>query len=104
LAEANKPPPKVAVTLPSDAKIMEQTKDSIKFGVGKGKAMAAAESLRAQFREAGWKEDFASVSPVTGSLRFTKDKWQSLTLTYTDTGMLPPYVNLSAAGVELEVR
>jgi hypothetical protein len=104
LAEANKPPPKVAVTLPSDAKIMEQTKDSIKFGVGKGKAMAAAESLRAQFREAGWKEDFASVNPITGSLRFSKDKWQSLTLTYTDTGRLPPYVNLSAAGVELEVR
>lgn len=57
LAEANKPPPKVAVTLSPDAKDVEQTKDTIKFTVGKGKAQAAAEALRAQFREAGWKED-----------------------------------------------
>jgi hypothetical protein len=104
LAEANKPPPKVAVTLPPDTKLLEQTKDRIKFGVGKGKAKAAAEALRAQFRAAGWKEDFASVNPMTGSLRFTKDKWQSLTLTYSDTAISPPEVLLSAMGVELEVR
>jgi hypothetical protein len=41
---------------------------------------------------------------MTGSLRFSKDKWQSLTLTYTDTSMSPPEVLLSAMGVELEVR
>jgi hypothetical protein len=104
LAEANKPPPKVAVTLPPNAKDVEQTKDSIKFTVGKGKAKAAAEALRAQFGEAGWKEDFASVTPMTGSLSFSKEKFQSLTLTYTDTGMSPPEVNLSAMGVELERR
>jgi hypothetical protein len=103
LAEENKPPPKVAVTLPSDAKALEQTKDRIKFAVGKGKAKAAAEALRVQFREAGWKEDFASVTAMTGTLSFSKDKWQSLTLTYTDTGMSTPEVNLSAMGVELEV-
>src|SRR6266496_3154613 len=60
LAERNKVP-KVAVTLSTDAKVVKQTKDSIKFTVGKGKAKAAVESLRAQFREAGWKEDVASV-------------------------------------------
>lgn len=103
LAEANKPPPKVAVTLPPDAKDVEQTKDTIKFTVGKGKAQAAAEALRAQFREAGWKEDFASVTPMTGALSFSNEK-QSLTLTYTDTGMSPPEVNLSAMGAELEMR
>jgi hypothetical protein len=104
LAEANKPPPKVPVTLPPDAKGVEQTKDRIKFTVGKGKAKAAAEALRAQFREAGWKEDFASVTPMTGALSFSKEKFQSLTLSYTDTGMSPPEVNLSAMGAELEVR
>jgi hypothetical protein len=103
LAEANKPPPKVAVTLPADAKDVEQTKDTIKFTVGKGKAQAAAEALRAQFREAGWKEDFASVTPMTGALSFSKEK-QSLTLSYTDTGMMPAEVNLSAMGAELERR
>ncbi len=103
LAEANKPPPKVAVTLPADATDVEKTKDSVKFTVGKGKAKAAAEALRAQFREAGWKEDFASVTPMTGTLSFSKEK-QSLTLTYTDTGMSPPEINLSAMFSELEVR
>jgi hypothetical protein len=104
LAETNKPPPKVAVTLPPDAKVVEQTKDRINFTVGKGKAKAAAEALRAQFREAGWKEDFASVTPTTGALSFSKEKLQSLTLSYTDTGMMPPEVNLSAMGAELELR
>src|ERR1043166_2778580 len=99
LAEANKPPPKVAVTMPADAKEVELTKDSIKFSVDKGKAKTAAEALRAQFREAGWKEDFASVTPMTGTVSFSKEKFQSLTLTYTDTGMSPPEVNLSSMGV-----
>jgi hypothetical protein len=103
LAEANKPPPKVAVTLPAEAKDVEQTKDSIKFTVGKGKAKAAAEMLRAQFREAGWKEDFASVTDMTGALSFSKEK-QSLTLSYTDTGMMPSEVSLSAMRAELELR
>ena len=104
LAEANKPPPKVPVTLPPDAKGVEPTKDRIKFTVGKGKAQAAAEALRSQFKEAGWKEDFASVTQMTGALSFSKEKFQSLTLSYTDTGMSPPEINLSAMGVELEVR
>jgi hypothetical protein len=103
LTEANKPPPKVPVTLPPDAKDVEQTKDSIKFTVGKGKAKAAAAALRSQFREAGWKEDFASVTDMTGALSFSKEK-QSLTLSYTDTGMMPAEVSLSAMGAELEVR
>ena len=56
MAERNKVPT-VAVTLPADAKDVKQTKDSIKFTVGKGKAKAAVESFRKQFRDAGWKED-----------------------------------------------
>jgi hypothetical protein len=104
LAEANKPPPKVVVTTPPGAKAMEQTKDRIKFTIGKGKAKEAAEALRAQFRETGWKEDVASLSPMTGALSFSKEKRQSLTLTYTDTGMTAPELSLSAMGVELEVR
>src|SRR5207244_2148168 len=56
LAERNKVP-KVAVTLSTDAKVVKQTKDSIKFTVGKGRAKAAVESLRKQFRDAGWREE-----------------------------------------------
>ena len=103
LAERNKPPPKVAVTLPADAKDVKQTKDSIKFTVGKGKAKAAVESLQAQFREAGWKENYASFASIGGALSFSKDG-QSVSITYTDSGMTPSEVSLSAMRAELEVR
>ena len=71
LAEKNKVP-KVAVTLPADAKDVKQTNDSIKFTVGKGKAKAAVESLRTQFRDAGWKEDVASMAGMAGAALFLK--------------------------------
>ena len=44
-----------------------------------------------------------SVTEMTGALSFSREKFQSLTLTYADTGMSPTEVNLSAMGVELEV-
>src|SRR5438876_5407185 len=72
LTERNKVP-KVAVTLPADAKDVKQTKDEIKFAVGKGKAKAAVESFRKQFRDAGWKEDVASMAAMAGTLSFSKD-------------------------------
>src|SRR5882724_2718556 len=72
LAERNKVP-KVAVTVPADAKVVKQTKDEIKFTVGKGKAKAAVESLRTQFREAGWKENFASLVGRSGAASFSKE-------------------------------
>jgi hypothetical protein len=71
LAERNKVP-KVAVTLPTDAKDVKQTKDEIKFTVGKGKAKAAVESFRKHFRDAGWKEDVASLERMAGTFLFSK--------------------------------
>jgi len=95
--------PKVPVKLPSDTIEVKQSKDSLKFSVAKGKAKAAAESLRAQFREAGWKEDVASITGMSGTLSFSKDA-RSLTLTYSDTGSIHTELSLSAFGVELESR
>ncbi len=103
LAERNKVP-KVAVTLSTDAKVVKQTKDSIKFTVGKGKAKAAVESLRAQFREAGWKEDVASVTGMSGVVSVSKEGGPSVTITYTDTGFLPTELSVSAMRAELERR
>ena len=80
--------PKVPVTLPTDATEVKQTKDSIKFTLPKGKGKAAVENLRAQFRDAGWKEDVASVTGMSGALHLSKEG-QSLTITYSDTGFLP---------------
>jgi hypothetical protein len=101
LAERNKVP-KVAVTLPADAKVVKQTKDEIKFTVGKGKAKAAVESLRTQFREAGWKEDVASVTGMSGVVSVSKEGGPSATITYTDTGFLPTELSVSAMRAELE--
>ena len=101
LAERNKLP-KVAVTLPTDAKDVKQTNDSIKFVVGKGKAKAAVESLRKQFRDAGWKEDVASLERMAGTLLLSKGDGQSMNITYSDTGFMPSEVSLSAMRVEFE--
>jgi hypothetical protein len=100
LAERNKVP-KVAVTLPADAKEVKQTTDSIKFTLGKGKAKAAVESFRKHFRDAGWKEDVASMAAMAGTLAFSKDD-QHVTITYSDTGFMPTEVSLSAMRAELE--
>src|ERR1044071_9862797 len=83
LAERNKVP-KVAVTLPTDAKDVKQTKDEIKFAVGKGKPQGGVESLRTQFRDAGWKEDVASLERLAGTLLFSKENGQSVNITYSD--------------------
>ncbi len=45
LAEANKPLPKVAVTLPPDAKVTEQTKDRIKFSDREGQSQGGRRSV-----------------------------------------------------------
>jgi hypothetical protein len=101
LAEKNKVP-KVAVALPADAKDVKQTNDSIKFTLGKGKAKAAIESLRAQFRAAGWKEDHASMEKMAGTLLFSKEGGGSVNVTYSDTGFMPTEVSVSAFRAELE--
>jgi hypothetical protein len=102
LTERNKVP-KIAVTLPADAKVEKQTTDSIKFTIGKGKAKAAVESLRTQFRDAGWKEKFAAMAGMSGAVSFSKGDGQSVSLTYSDTPIAPSEVSLSAMRAELEV-
>ena len=101
LAERNNVP-KIAVTLPTDAKDVKQSKDEIKFTIGKGKAKAAVESLRTQFRDAGWKEDVASLERIAGTLLMSKEGGPSLTITYSDTGFMPSEVSVSAMRAELE--
>ena len=80
---------------------METSKSEIKFTVGHGKAKAAAETFRKQFRDAGWKEDLATLDAMAGTLSFSREK-QSLTISYTDTGVMPTELTVSAMGAELE--
>jgi hypothetical protein len=67
----------------------------------KGKAKAAVESFRTQFRDAGWKEDVASMAAMAGTLSFSKENGQSVTVTYSDTGFMPTEISLSAFRAEL---
>jgi len=101
LAERNKVP-KIAIALPADAKQVKQTKDEIKFTIGKGKAKAAVESFRTQFRDAGWKEDVASLERMAGTVLLSKEGGPSVTITYSDTGFMPSEVSVSAMRAELE--
>ena len=104
-AEENKPKvlPKFAVSLPSGINGLEQTKDEIKFSIGNGKAKSVVETWRKEFRDAGWKEDAAAINAMAAAVSFSKGT-QSLTVNYTDTGMMPAEVRLSAIGVELEEK
>ena len=82
--------PKVAVTLPADAKDVKQTKDSIKFTVGKGKAKAAVESLRDTVSRRGLERRTPQWQRMAGTLSFSKEDGQSVTLTYSDTASCRP--------------
>ena len=100
MAEANKLP-KIALPVPPEATNFENQKGEMKFTVSQGKARAVAETMRKQFAEMGWKEEMASLDAMTGALSVTKES-QHVTISYTDTGVLPSEVNISAMGVELE--
>ena len=92
--------PKLAVTLPAGIDGLEIKDDEIKFTVAHGKAKAVAEAWKQQFIDAGWKIDASALDSLAGAISFSKDT-QSLSVNYTDTGVMPAEVTLSAIGVEL---
>jgi len=95
--------PKFAVTLPAELTSLEAKASEIKFNVPKGNAKPVVEAWRKEFRDAGWKEDAASVEALAGAVSLSKGR-QSLSINYTDTGVMPAEVSISAIGVELEAR
>ena len=95
--------PKFAVTLPARLTELEANASEIKFNVPKGNAKPVVEAWRKEFRDAGWKEDAASVEALAGAVSLSKGR-QSLSINYTDTGVMPAEVSISAIGVELEAR
>ena len=101
-AEKNKPLPKLAVTLPPDAKDIKQTKNRIEFQLATGTAKAAVESWRKQFAKDGWKENVTASEDMAGSISFHKGS-QALSVSYSDTGYIPAEVTIHATNVELEV-
>ena len=93
--------PKVTVELPDDATAVDLNKGSIKFTIGNGKAKSWAESWKKTLLADGWKQEAASLEGMAGMISITKGS-QHLNLNYTDTGLLPAEVNITAIGVDLE--
>ncbi len=99
--EKNKPLPKRVLTLPADARDVEQTKTRIEFKIATGKAKALVETWRKQFAKDGWQEQVTTLEDLAGAISFEKGQ-QNISVMYDDTKVLPAEVTVRARGVELE--
>jgi hypothetical protein len=93
--------PEVDITLPAGAREVERSDTRIAFRVGAGEARAAVEALRAPLRQAGWKEEVATLEALFGTLSLRKDGG-GLAVVYFDLGPTPAEVTISANGVVFE--
>lgn len=99
---ANKPKPKLAIAVPVGAEKVDATPSKIKFTFSTGKARAAVETLQKQLVAAGWATQNATLEAMFGTVSLEKDG-KSVSLTYVETGVLPPEITISCFGIELEV-
>jgi hypothetical protein len=100
-AAAEKPLPKITIAVPADAKDVKKSAAEIEFQLEPGRAQAVAEGWRKTFLAEGYKEENAGqVKDKFGLVSFEKDE-QRLTISYTDTGVVPAEIELRARGVEL---
>lgn len=105
-AEKNKPAApkmKFAIALPAGAESVETEGSEIKFVIPAGKAKEAAQALRKQLVDAGFKELDASLEAMAGALTLKQGE-HTIGITYIDTGVLPPEVTISSFGADLEVK
>lgn len=98
----NEPLPKVTLRLPADAGEVAATKGSLAFTTPAGKAKDAVAALQKQLVDAGWKADSTALEPMAGAVALSREG-QSLTISYLDTGVLPPEISITIIGAELEV-
>ena len=68
-----------------------------------GAAKVAVASLRRQLTEAGFEETESTLEMEFGTVVLQKEG-QTITLSYVDTGVLPPEVTIRASGAALEVK
>ncbi len=94
--------PTVTIALPAEAQDVNEKKGNIEFTVSAGKAKAMVEGLRNTLRQAGWKQDAAALEEVAGAVSLSKAKGGSLTINYTDTGVMPARITITAIGVVIE--
>jgi hypothetical protein len=100
---ASRPKPKamptLAIAVPASARDVKEENGNLAFTVANGTAKATVEGLRTTLRQAGWKEDVAALEAVAGAVSLSKEGNGSLTINYTDTGILPAGIHITGIGV-----
>lgn len=91
---------KLTIDLPEGAEKVALRAHTLRFQVPAGNARAAVNVYRAAFAKDGWKEVAAVLQPMAGNLTIAKGDL-SLSITYSDTGVLPSEVSMLATGAEL---
>ena len=102
LAEKNKPP-KVAVTLPAGAKGREADQGLDQVHSRQGESQSGHRIVSRTVSRCGLERRASRRwQRMAGTLSFSKEGGESVTITYTDTGFMPTEVSLSALRAELE--
>jgi hypothetical protein len=91
----------LSVRIPKGAKGVKSETSAIKFTMEPSKGKLLAEAWQKIFEKDGWKTETASLESVAGVLLMVKEK-MSLTISYTDTGILPTEISIDGVGVELK--
>jgi hypothetical protein len=92
--------PKMELALPAKAKEVERSKGRVNFSLPAGEAKAYVDELRKTFESRGWKERATTLEKIGGLVAFTKDD-QTVTVSYTDPGIVAADVTLLTSGVEI---
>jgi hypothetical protein len=98
--EKAKSKPTVAIPLPADAADVKEKNGNLEFKVPGGRSKPVVEDVRAALRQDGWKEELATLEEVAGALSVSKQGSGSLTINYTDTGLEPGEISITAIGVD----
>jgi hypothetical protein len=96
------PRPTVTIALPTEARDVKEKNGKLEFTVPAGKAKAVVEAVRQSLRQAGWKEDIAALEQLAGAVSLSGKEHGSLTINYTDTGLEPAKIDVTAIGVQIQ--
>lgn len=104
MKEKEKPadePAALAIVIPSGATKVQVEAEQTTFRVANGKAKAAAESIAKALKADGWEAAAESFEDVAGLASLSKNE-ATVTINYTDTGVLPAEVTIDATGISLK--
>lgn len=100
-AEKNKPLPKQGIKVPEGASEVEASAKRIEFQIEAGTAQEVVKGLKQQLLDAGWKQEDEMLEKLFGQVTLSKEK-TAVEISYTETGVLPSEIKVTARGVELE--